>query len=100
MKQNKFVAWLVLVAAGSFAASVAQADVKTDQAIAKAEEQFAKGKPDDAIKSLVKLAGSTHSVEAYLALARLQEMNGNADQSAESIAKAIEVSGSATADGD
>jgi len=96
MKQNKFVALLVLATAGSAFSGVVWADVKTDQAIAKAEEQFAKGKTEDAIKSLVKLAGSTNSVEAYLALGRLQEMNGNLDESSESIKKAVEVSASAT----
>lgn len=96
MKTNRFAAVLVLVGAVSLASAVAWADVKTDQAIAKAEEQFAKGKPDDAIKALVKLAAGNPSVEAYLALGRLQEMNGNADDAAASIAKAVEVSASAT----
>ena len=91
MKKNKFGALLVLAAAGSLAAQVVRADVKTDQAIAKAEEQFAKGKPDEAIKSMVKLAGSSPSVEAYLALARLQEMNGNVDEAVASIAKAVDM---------
>jgi Tfp pilus assembly protein PilF len=96
MKQNKFVFLLVLAAAGSFAARASYADVKTDQTIAKAEEQFAKGKTDEAIKSLVKLSGGTPSVEAFLALARLQELNGSADESAKSMAKAIEMSASAS----
>jgi tetratricopeptide (TPR) repeat protein len=95
MKTNKFGALLVLVVASSIA-SMARADVKTDQAIAKAEEQFAKGKPDEAIKSLTKLATGTPSVEAYVALARLQQMNGNVDDAVASLAKAVEVSGSAT----
>lgn len=96
MKKNKFGALLVLAAAGSLAANLAWADVKTDQAIAKAEEQFAKGKPDEAIKAMVKLTGSTPSVEAYLALARFQEMNGNGDEAAASIAKAVSMGASAT----
>ncbi len=95
MKKNKFVIILVLIAAGSLAASTGWADVKTDQAIAKAEEQFAKGKTDEAIKSMVKLAGSTPSVEAFLALARLQELNGNGDEAVASLAKAVALSGSA-----
>lgn len=96
MKTNKFAASLVLVAAVSLPSTAARADVKTDQAIAKAEEQFAKGKADEAIKSLVKLAAGSPSVEAYLALGRLQEMNGNGDDAAASIAKAVELSASAT----
>ena len=96
MKTNKSGAFLVLVCAISFAPAGVRADIKTDQAIAKAEEQFGKGKPDEAIKSLVKLVAGTPSVEAYLALGRLQEMNGNGDDAAASIAKAVDVSGSAT----
>jgi Tfp pilus assembly protein PilF len=95
MKKNKFGALLVLTAAGSLAAQVVRADVKTDQAIAKAEEQFAKGKPDEAIKSMVKLAGSSPSVEAFLALARFQEMNGARDEAVKSMARAVELGASA-----
>ncbi len=96
MKTNKFATVLVLLSAVSLPSTRALADVKTDQAIAKAEEQFAKGKPDEAIKTLVKLSAGTPSVEAYLALGRLQEMNGNGDDAAASIAKAVDVSASAT----
>ncbi len=96
MKKNKFTAFLVLAVAGSLAAGSAQADVKTDQAIAKAEEQFAKGKPDEAIKALLKLATGTPSVEAYLALGHLQELNGNLDDAAASVAKAVDLSATAT----
>ena len=96
MKQNRFGASLVVLAATVLAAGPARADVKTDQAIAKAEEQFAKGKADEAIKSLAKLATGSPSVEAYLALARLQEMNGTGAEAEASLAKAIEASASAT----
>ena len=96
MKKNKFAAFLVLAVAGSLAAGSAQADVKTDQAIAKAEEQFAKGKPDEAIKAMLKLATGTPSVEAYLALGRLQELNGNLDDAVASLAKAVDSSAAAT----
>ena len=96
MKKNKFGALLLLAAAGSLAAGAVPADIKTTQAIAKAEEQFAKGKPDEAIKSMVKLATGTPSVEAYLALSHLQELNGNADEAAVSVAKAVDISASTT----
>lgn len=96
MKQNRFGASLVVLAATVLAVGPARADVKTDQAIAKAEEQFAKGKADEAIKSLAKLATGSPSVEAYLALARLQEMNGTGAEAEASLAKAIEASASAT----
>ncbi len=78
MKMNRFPRLFVLFSAVFLAAS-AQAAATGEQAIAKAEEQFAKGKQDDAIKALTKVAGATPSVEVYLALARLQELNGNAD---------------------
>ena len=71
------------------------ADVKTDQAIAKAEEQFAKGKPDDAIKSLAKHVNGSPSVEGFLALARLQGRNGEANEARASVARAVEASSSA-----
>lgn len=96
MKKNKFGALLVLVVAGSFAAGTARADLKTDQAIAKAQEQFAKGKTDEALKQMVKLTSSSPSVEAFLALANLQELNGSADEAQASVAKAVEMAGSAT----
>lgn len=95
MKKNRFGALLVLLGAAILATGTARADVKTDQAIAKAEEQFAKGKPDEAIKAMVKLTSGTPSVEAFLALGRLQEMNGNAAEAEASIAKAVELSASA-----
>jgi superkiller protein 3 len=97
MNQKKSLSFVALLGAGFLAATVAQADVKTDQTIAKAQEQFAKGKTDDAIKSLVKLVGNTPSVEAYLALAHLQELNGNAAESAEAVNQAVAVSASAPA---
>lgn len=96
MITNKFGAVLVLAAAGSLAAGLARADVKTDQAIAKAQEQFAKGKPDEAIKAMVKITTSTPSVEAYLALAQLQELNGNGAEAEASLAKAVDLSASAS----
>ena len=96
MKTNSLCASLILSVAVSLASSEARADVKTDQAIAKAEEQFAKGKPDEAIKALMKHATGTPSVEAYLALASLQERNGNGDDAAASMAKAVGMSNSVT----
>lgn len=96
MNSKKFALLFAAVAAGSFAALPARADIKTDQAIAKAEEQFAKGKPDEAIKAMVKVASSTPSVEAYLALASLQERNGNGDDAVASIAKAVDIGNAAS----
>ena len=96
MKKNKFGALLVLAVAGTFAAGTVRADLKTDQAIAKAQEQFAKGKADEALKQMAKLTSSSPSVEAFLALANLQELNGNGEEAQASVAKAVEMAGSAT----
>ena len=96
MKINRFALLAAILASGSFAARPASADVKTDQAIAKAEEQFVKGKPDEAIKSMLKVVKETPSVEAYIALAGLQERNGNADEAVASIAKAVDLGNAAT----
>ena len=96
MKKNTFALLTVAVATFSFAAKPALADIKTDQAIAKAEEQFGKGKPDEAIKSMIKAASGTPSVEAYLALASLQARNGNADDAVASIAKAVDAGNAAS----
>lgn len=88
--------FLLAAAVATAAPKKSAADVKLDQAIAKAEEQFTKGKPDEAIKALVKLATGSPSVDAYLALARFQSRNGQAEDAAASIAKVVELGASAT----
>lgn len=93
MKQ--FVPLFLLTAVAVAAPLGALADVKVDQAVAKAEEQFAKGKPEEAIKNLTKLATGSPSVEAYLALAKFQERNGQADDAIASVAKAVDIGVSA-----
>ena len=62
-------------------AGPAVAQSKLDQAIAKAEDQVAKGKPDEAIKTLTKAAAEA-GPEGQVALARLQERVGNLDAAA------------------
>ena len=58
MKKNKFGAALVLVVAGSLAShAFALADAKTEKEIAKAQEQFAKGKTDALLQQLEKRFG-------------------------------------------
>ena len=54
---------------------------KLDQAIAKADEQLTKGKPDDAVKTLTK-AAAEGGAAGQVALARLQERVGNLDAAA------------------
>jgi tetratricopeptide (TPR) repeat protein len=70
------------VAAVAFLAATAAAQSKLDQAVAKAEEQLAKGKPDDAVKTLAKAAADA-GPEGQVALGRLQERVGNLDAAAE-----------------
>jgi len=62
-------------------AGPALAQSKLDQAIAKAEDQVAKGKPDEAVKTLTKAAAEA-GPEGQVALARLQERVGNLDAAA------------------
>jgi tetratricopeptide (TPR) repeat protein len=77
------------------AAPVLAQNNKLEQAVAKAEEQLTKGKPDDALKTLTKAVEGSPSAEGYLALARLQQRIGNMDESAAALTKAKELSASA-----
>jgi tetratricopeptide (TPR) repeat protein len=78
---------LAAVAAVALLAAPAVAQSKLDQAIAKADDQLAKGKPEDAVKTLTKAAGEA-GAEGQLALARLQERVGNLDAAAEAYTQA------------
>jgi len=73
---------LAALAAVAFLATVAAAQSKLDQAVAKAEDQVAKGKPDDAVKTLTRAAADA-GAEGQVALGRLQERLGNLDAAAE-----------------
>ncbi len=73
---------LAALAAVAFLATFAAAQSKLDQAVAKAEEQVAKGKPDEAVKTLAKVAADA-GPEGQVALGRLQERVGNLDAAAE-----------------
>jgi tetratricopeptide (TPR) repeat protein len=78
---------LAALAAVAFLAATAAAQSKLDQAIAKADEQLAKGKPDDAVKTLAKAAADT-GAEGLIALGRLQERLGNLDAATEAYTQA------------
>ncbi len=80
-----------LVAFGLLAAPV-HADRKLDEAVAKAEEQLQKGKPEDALKTLTKLTEQNPSGDAFVALARLQERLGNLDDAAATLTRAKDAS--------
>jgi len=86
----------VAVAVALLAGTVtAFADKKVDDAVAKAEDQLQKGKPEEAQKTILKLA-STETPEAQYAVGRFQEKLGNLDESAAALAKAQQLAASAT----
>lgn len=65
-----------LAVLGVLAAPAHAVQSKLDQAIAKADEQLQKGKPEDAVKTLTKAANEA-GADGQVALARLQERIGN-----------------------
>jgi tetratricopeptide (TPR) repeat protein len=89
MKKISVVIVLLLLTQPAFAQR------KIDEAVAKAEEQFQKGKPEEAIKTLQKLVSQDPTAEPYLALGKMQERAGNIDEAAESLAKAVQLASSA-----
>ena len=74
----------------------ALADKKLDDAVAKAEDQLQKGKPEEALKTIQKLAG-TQTAEAQLAVGRFLERFGNYEEAAAALAKGQELAASAPA---
>lgn len=73
------------------AASV-RADKRLDEAVAKAEDQVSKGRPEDAVKTLQKAASQTPASEGHVALGSLQARLGNFDEAAAAFAKARDLS--------
>jgi tetratricopeptide (TPR) repeat protein len=72
---------LAALAVVAFLAAPAAAQSKLDQAIAKADEQLVKGKPEDAVKTLTKAAAEA-GAEGQIALARLHERIGDIEAAA------------------
>jgi tetratricopeptide (TPR) repeat protein len=70
-------------------------DKRVDEAVAKADQQVQRGHPEEAIKTLDRLAAQVPSSESYLALARLQSRLGNLDEAATAAGKASELAASA-----
>lgn len=68
---------LYAMVAAALLAAPAFADQKVDEAVAKANDQLQKGKPEEAVKTLQKLGPGA---DAQLALARFQEKLGNLDE--------------------
>lgn len=88
----------VLTACVLCVATTAVADKRLDDAVAKAEAQLAKGKPDDAVKTLRKAASrSKRDPEAQLALAQLLSRLGRRDEAGEAFARAGELAAAAPA---
>jgi tetratricopeptide (TPR) repeat protein len=89
---------LAAVAAAALVAAPAHAQSKLDQAIAKAEEQLLKGKPDDAVKTITKAAAEA-GAEGQLALARFHERTGDLEAAAKAYEEAKgQATGAARAD--
>jgi len=82
----------VAAALAAMLANPVFADKKLDDAIAKADEQFAKGKPDEAEKTLLK-AASQAGAEGQLALARLQLRLGKEEEGGATLAAAVAAAG-------
>lgn len=87
----------VLLTAFALTAVAAQADKRVDDAVARADSQIEKGRPEEAIKTLEKLAGQQPpSPEAQLALARVVwRVGNNPERAAAATAKAAEMAAGA-----
>jgi tetratricopeptide (TPR) repeat protein len=85
----------LLVALSVLAAPLLAQNSKLEQAVAKAEEQLQKGKPEEALKTLTKAVEQSPSGEGYVALSRLQQRLGSYDEAMASLTRAKEVSASA-----
>lgn len=79
-------------------AAPAWADKKLDDAIAKADDQLAKGRQDEALKTMQKAVNNAQGDPlAHLALARLLQRLGKIDEAGQSIATATQLSVNAAA---
>jgi tetratricopeptide (TPR) repeat protein len=80
------------------AAVPALADKRVDDAVARAEDQIKKGKPEEALKTLQKLVQQAPGPESQLALARIQVRAATADEALASAKLAADAASSATPD--
>jgi tetratricopeptide (TPR) repeat protein len=83
-----------VILAWGLLATPALADKKLDDAIAKAEDQLKKGKPEEAEKTLEKAVSQAPSPEGYVALSRFEERLGNWDKAGQALAQATQASSS------
>lgn len=89
---------LYALAALMLAIPAAAADKKVDDAVAKAESQIAKGRTDDAEKTMEKLVQQVPTAEAHAQRARIQMRLGNHDGAGASAAEAVKLIASAAPD--
>jgi superkiller protein 3 len=82
---------VVSVAVLGLLASTARADKRLDEAIAKAEDQLRKGRPEEAVNTLEKAAAQTPGSEGQVALGNLQARLGNFDEASAAFAKASQL---------
>jgi superkiller protein 3 len=86
---------LSMAAALSLLAGPALADKKLDEAIAKAEEQLAKGKPEEALKTLAKEVEKNPSTLAHTALANFQIRLAMCDEAVVNADRAVQMAAGA-----
>lgn len=89
---------LYALAALVLAIPAAAADKKVDDAVAKAESQIAKGRTDEAEKTMEKLVQQVPTAEAHAERARIQMRLGNMDGAGVSAAEALKLTASAPPD--
>jgi tetratricopeptide (TPR) repeat protein len=78
------------------AAAPALADKRLDDAVARAEDQIKKGRPEEALKTMQKLVQQAPGAESQLALARVQLRAATADEALATAKLAADATGSAT----
>lgn len=90
---------LFTMAACALAVPALAADKKVEEAVARAEQQLAKGQTDQAQKTMDRMAQqNSTSAEAQAAYARFQLRMGNTDSAATAAAEAVKLAASATPD--
>lgn len=87
--------WMLILAM-ALVATPALADKRLDDAVAKAESLADKGKPDDAVSVVKKVAEQSSTPEAYLALARFQQRFASFEDAQASANKAVQLSAAST----
>jgi tetratricopeptide (TPR) repeat protein len=86
---------VLTLAATTLATSALAADKKVEEAYAKAESQLAKGRTDEADKTMQKVVQQVPGAESQTAYARIQLKAGNEEGAAASAAEAVKLASSA-----